>query len=67
MVESGSGGWPLHVVCVVCKTEHVFKAVLIDLAADLAIREGWAVDLEALHVNAYDRYATCPVHTKGRT
>ena len=64
MVESGRGGWRLHVVCVVCGHEALFKAVLLPLAADLAERDGWALDRDALHVSAHERYATCPRHTK---
>lgn len=63
-METGTGGWPLHVVCVVCKTEAVFRGVLITLAADLAVRHGWDVDRDALHAAAFDRYATCPSHTR---
>lgn len=62
VVTSGSGGWALHVVCAVCPTEAIYKGVVICLAADAAVRDGWSLDYADLHLGAYDRVALCPQH-----
>lgn len=59
---SGDGGFDLHVICVVCNREAIFRGVVMSLAAQRAAVAGWYVDTDALHVGAHERYSTCPEH-----
>lgn len=56
------GGWRLHLICTVCRTEATYRGFVMVQAADAARAAGWVVDMDALHVSAHDRYALCPVH-----
>lgn len=56
------GGWRLHLICTVCRTEATYRGFVMVQAADAARAAGWTVDMDALHVSAHDRYALCPEH-----
>lgn len=56
------GGWVLDVRCTTCDATAQFRAVLLTLAAQQAIMEGWTVSFEpkVLVLNPGEREELCP-------